>query len=233
TPERPGVIAIARVQGRLRARGLLRLGRRRLDRLAPAQPLRHLADPQDPRGDPADDRVRGHVPVDDGVGADHRVVADANPAQEARAVADPDVRPDDDVALVYPLHPDRPLDLDHAVVEVDEHRAVRDDALLAEPHPLVGGDRALLAEHGLGADLDHALVAADLRSIADPGEAPEAHRGAAPDLQLEAAPEENRPLGLPAPPSRREQPPPRIAPQKTRVLQVEHAIPREEAKRSD
>ena len=82
------------------------------------------------------------VPID-------RVVADADAAQDAGAVADPDVGADLDVALVDALLADRPLDLDDAVVEVDEHRPVGDHALLADPHPLVGGDRALLAHHGL------------------------------------------------------------------------------------
>ena len=76
-----------------------------------------------------------------------------------------------------PCCADRPLDLDDAVVEVDEHRPVGDHALLADPHPLVGGDRALLAHHGLRADLDHALVAADLGPVADPDEAAEADLG--------------------------------------------------------
>ena len=79
------------------------------------------------------------------------------------------------------------------MVEVDEHRPVGDHALLADPHPLVGGDRALLAEHGLGADLHHALVAADLRPVAEPDEAAELDPAAAGDLQLEPAAEEERP----------------------------------------
>ena len=54
------------------------------------------------------------------------------PRRNAGAVADPDVRADDDVALVDALCADRPLDVDDAVVEVDEHRAVGDHALLAD-----------------------------------------------------------------------------------------------------
>ena len=61
-----------------------------------------------------------------------------------------------------------PLDLDDAVVEVDQHHAVGDDALAADRDVLEGGDRALLAHHGLGADLDDALVRADLGPVADP-----------------------------------------------------------------
>ena len=70
-------------------------------------------------------------------------------AQDAGAVADPDVGADLDLAHVDPLDADRALDLDHPVVEVDEHRPVGDHALLADPDPPVGRDRALLAEHRL------------------------------------------------------------------------------------
>ena len=126
-----------------------------------------------PRRDAGDDRVGRDVLGHDRVGADDRVVADADAAQDAGAVADPDVGADHDVALVDALLADRPLDFDHAVIEVDEHRPVGDHALLADPHPLVGGDRALLAHHRLGADLDPPLVAADLGPVADPDEAAE------------------------------------------------------------
>ena len=51
---------------------------------------------------------------------------------------------------------------DDAVVEVDEHRPVGDYALLADRDSLVGGDRAVLPDHGLRTDLDPTLVAADL-----------------------------------------------------------------------
>ena len=67
-----------------------------------------------------------------------------------------------------------PLDLDDAVVEVDQHHAVGDDALAADGDVLEGGDRALLAHHGLRPDLDLALVGADLRAVADPAPAAEA-----------------------------------------------------------
>ena len=145
-----------------------------LDRVGPAQLLGRLAHADHPGRDAGDDGVGGDVPGHHRVGADDRVVADPDAAQDAGAVADPDVGADLDVALVDALHADRPLDLDDAVVEVDEHRPVGDHALLADPHPLVGGDRALLAHHRLVADLDHALVAADLRAVADPDEAAEA-----------------------------------------------------------
>ena len=115
----------------------------------PAQLPRRLAHPDHPRRDAGDDRVGGDVPGDHRVGADDRVVADPDAAQDAGAVADPDVGADLDVAHVDPLLADRALDLDDAVVEVDEHRPVGDHALLADPHPLVGGDRALLAHHRL------------------------------------------------------------------------------------
>ena len=101
------------------------------------------------------------VPID-------AVVADAHAAQDARAVADPDVVADAHVALVDPLLADRPLDLGDAVVEVDQHHAVGDDALAPDRDVLVGGDRALLADHGLRADAHLALVHADLAAVADP-----------------------------------------------------------------
>src|SRR5205823_2325020 len=120
--------------------------------LGPAERFRGFAHAEDPGRDPAHHRVCGHVPRDDGVSADHRVVADLDAAQDAGAVSDPDVRADFNIALVYPLDPDRAFDLDDAMVEVDEHRPIGDHALLADPHVLVGGDRALLAEHGLVPD---------------------------------------------------------------------------------
>ena len=78
------------------------------------------------------------VPID-------RVVADRDAAQDAGAVADPHVVPDVDVALVDALLADRALDLGDAVVEVDQHHAVGDDALAADRDVLEGRDRALLA----------------------------------------------------------------------------------------
>ncbi len=80
------------------------------------------------------------------------VVADRDAAQDARAVADPAVVADPDVALVDPLQADRALDLDDAVVEVDHHHAVGDDALAPDLDVLERRDRALLPQHGLGAD---------------------------------------------------------------------------------
>ena len=68
------------------------------------------------------------------------------------------------------------LDVDDAVVEVDEHHAVGDDALAADRDVLEGGDRALLPEHRLRADPHLALVRADLAAVADPRPAPEVHR---------------------------------------------------------
>ena len=115
---------------------------------APPAPRACAARARARRRRPRPSDVLGH----DGVGADDAVVADGHAAQDARAVADPAVVADADVALVDPLQADRPLDLDDAVVEVDQHHAVGDDALAADRHVLEGGDRALLAEHGLGAD---------------------------------------------------------------------------------
>src|SRR5207237_1098845 len=89
-------------------------------------------------------------------------------SQDAGPVADPHVVADRDVALVDPLLPDRPFDLDHAVVEVDHHDPVGDDALAPDRDALIGGDRALLPEHGLRADRHLALVRPDLAAMAQP-----------------------------------------------------------------
>ena len=75
---------------------------------------------------------------------------------------------DVDVALVDPLLADRPFDLDHPVIEVDHHHPVGDDALAADRDVLERRDRALLAEHGLGADRQLTLVDADLAAVTDP-----------------------------------------------------------------
>ena len=184
-------------------------------------------------GTPPDHRVRGHVRGDHGVGADDGVVAHPDAPQDARSVADPDVGAHVHVALVDALLADRPLDLDHAVVEVDEHRAVGDHALLADPHVLVGGDRALLAEHGLVADDDLALVAADLGAVADPHEAAEPHPAALADLDLEPPAQEQQPVGLPAPARAGEQAPSRVAHGQPRVAEREHAVARQEADQPD
>src|SRR5262245_47836570 len=74
-----------------------------LDRVRPAQVRGRLAHPDQPRWDATDDCVRRHVVGDDRVRADDRVVADLDAAQDAGSVADPDVRPDHDLALVNPL----------------------------------------------------------------------------------------------------------------------------------
>src|SRR4029079_2854264 len=101
--------------------------------------------------------------------ADDAVVAHRRAAQDARAVADPAVVPDVHVALVDPLQAYRRSHLDNAVVEVDQHHAVGDDALAADRDVLEGGDRALLPEHGLRPDLAQALVTPQLAAGAKPG----------------------------------------------------------------
>src|SRR5687767_15397006 len=186
----------------------------------PAQRLGLLAHPQDARGDPADDGVGRHVLGDHGAGPDDRVVADRRAAQDARAVADPAVVADVDVALVDALQADRPLLLDYAVVEVDQHHAVGDDALAADRDVLEGGDRALLAHHGLGADRDLALVGADLAAVADPGPAAEPHHRVGADLELHARADEAQPVRLePAAPAELQ---PRPADDQAAVLEAEH-----------
>ena len=130
-------------------------------------------------GTPATTAFAGHVLRDDRARADDRVVAHRDSAEDLRAVADPDVAAHPHVALVDPLHADRALDLGDVVVEVDQHHAVGEDALLPDRDVLVGGDRALLPDHGLVADRHLALVAADLRAVPDPDPAPEVGRARA------------------------------------------------------
>jgi len=129
--------------------------------------------------------------------------------------------PDAHVALVDPLQPDRALDLDDAVVEVDEHHAVGDDALAPDRDVLEGRDRALLTEHGLGPDPDLALVHADLRAVPDPGPASEDEPRPGLDLERHAGTHEGEPVGdqtlAPA------QLQPAQAQRQQRVLRREHA----------
>src|SRR3954449_6065131 len=82
-------------------------GRRLGVRLPEAHPCGFLTHPQEPCGHAGHHRVRGYVARDDGVRADHGVVAGRHAAQDARAVADPDVVPNAHVALVDALEPDR------------------------------------------------------------------------------------------------------------------------------
>jgi len=119
------------------------------------------------------------------------------------------------------------------VVEVDEHGPVRDHALLADPHALVGRDRAVLAEHGLSADHDLTLVTSNLRAVANPREAPESQPSTLSDLDLKPLSEEQGTVGLPAP-SRRPQIAPRhVAQPKPRVLRRQHPVSRQEAQQAD
>ena len=79
------------------------------------------------------------------------------------------------------------------------------------------------------ADLDLALVAADLRAVADPDEAAELDLAALGDLKLEALAEEDGAVGLPAPARAGEEAPPEVAPQEHRVPAVEHPVTSGEA----
>ncbi len=99
---------------------------------------------------------------------------------------------------------------------------------------LVGGDRALLAQHGLRTDRDLALVAADLRAVADPDEAPEADRArACRSRARRLRPKKTGPSVSQRHPARREVAPPQIAPQQARVAGVQHVVGGEEAQRAD
>ena len=126
------------------------------------------------------------------------------------------------VALVDALLAHGPLDLHDAVVEVDEHHAVGDDALAPDRHVLERRDRALLAEHALGADVHLALVHAHLRVVPDPRPAPQVQLRVLADLERHAGADEGDPV--------RDQPPaepqlqPRQADEQPPVLAVEHAV---------
>src|SRR6185437_83613 len=189
---------------------------------------RRLAHPQYLRRHAAYDRVLGDVLGHDSVGAHDAVVPDAHSPQYARAVAHPNIAPDPYVALVDPLQPDRALHLHHAVVEVDQHHPVGDDALPADLHVLVGGDRALLAHHRLCADRHFALVHPDLRAVADPRPATDPQRRVLADLELDARAEEADAVGLQAPA------PAQLKPQQAgaqhRIVAVEHVVRTHEAK---
>ncbi len=154
--------------------------------------------------------------------ADDRVVADGHPAQHARSVADPHVVPDAYVALVDALQPDRPLDLDGAVVEVDQHHPVGEDALAPDLYALVGGDRALLTHHGLGADRHLALVHPDLAAVPDPRPAADSQPRVRSDLELHARTHEADPVRLQTPAEAQLQPSPPH--QQPRVVVVDHVV---------
>ena len=198
---------------------------------APAERFRLVPRPQDAGGQAGGDRVRRQVLGDHGARADHGVVADRHAAQDAGAVADPAVVADVDVALVDALHPDRALDLDDAVVEVDQHHAVGDDALAADRDVLEGGDRALLAHHGLRPDLDLALVGADLRAVADPAPAAELDVRALADLERDAGADEAQPVGLEAPAPAQLQP--RPAHDQPEVPEGQHPVGAHEAQQRE
>src|SRR4051812_4918982 len=199
-----------------------RLGLRHDLVLAPAQPLGGLAVAQDAAGEAGGDRVGRDRLRDDRVRPDHGVVADRHAAQDAGPVAHPHVVADVDVALVDPLFADRALDLDDAVIEVDEHHAVGDDALAPDRHVLERADGALLPDHRLGTDDDLALVRADLRAVADPGPAAEHDARPLADLEVHPGAHEADAVGLqPAAPAQLE---PRPARDEERVLRREHAV---------
>ena len=88
----------------------------------------------------------------------------------------------------------------------------------------------LLADHGLGADLDDALVAADLRPVRRPRRSGRSGSGPAPDLQLQPRAEEDHAVGLPAAARAGQEPAAEEAQQQARVLGV--SIPWAAAKRS-
>jgi hypothetical protein len=119
------------------------------------------------------------------------------------------------------------------VIEVDEHGPVGDHALLADADMAVGGDRALLPDHGLLADDHLALVAADLAAVAHPDEAAEPQLRPAGDLDLQVATEEHRSVGLHPPTCHGQIPPPQVTVVEPRVLQVEHPVPAGESKESE
>src|SRR6478735_7431105 len=92
------------------------------------------------------------------------------------------------------------------MVEVDEHHAIGDDALAPDRHMLERGDRALLTQRGLGADLDLALMRADLATTPDPAPAAQSHNRALRDLELHSRVDEAHAVELQPPPETQLQP---------------------------
>src|SRR5947209_1004951 len=192
-------------------------------RLPPAKRPRCLARADHSRGDSCDHRVRRYLGGDHRAGPDDRVVADHDATQQARAVADPDVVADFHIALVDALKPDRPLHLHHAVVEVDHHHPVGDDALAADRDPLIGGDRALLSQHRLRADHDLSLVRPDLAAVADPRPSTQRDRRPAPDLEFDAGADEAQPVRVqPSAPAKLQ---PHPACHQHEVAGLQHPVP--------
>src|SRR4051794_23651649 len=153
-----------------------------------------LTHPEQARGHAGHHGVGRYVARDHRARADHGVVADRHAPEDAGAVADPHVVPHAHVALVDALQPDRPVHLDHPVVEVDHHHPVGDHALAPDRDVLVRRDRALLPHHGLRPDRDRALVAADLASVPHPRPPAQLERGPRPHLQAAPGTDEGEPV---------------------------------------
>jgi hypothetical protein len=122
---------------------------------------------------------------------------------------------------------DGALDLDDAVVEVDQHHAVGHDALAPDRDVLEARDRALLAHHGLGPDPDLALVGADLRAVADPRPAAQVHARVLADLEGHVGAHEGDPVGRQPPAEAQLQP--GQADEQSRVADGQHAVLAHEA----
>ena len=119
-------------QARLRRSSPARLARRRLRRRSlPAHPRGRLAHADHRAGTPPTTALAGNVLRDHGVRADTGCRRRSPPAGCTRRSRSRRCGRRD-VALVDPCSADRALDLDHAVVEVDHHHAVGDDALASD-----------------------------------------------------------------------------------------------------
>ena len=124
-----------------------------------------------------------------------------------------------------------PLDLDDAVVEVDQHHAVGDDALAPDRDVLEGGDRALLAR---ARSWRRSRPRPRGRGSSCRGRSRTSGRarthGAAADLELHAGADEAQPVGLQPPAPAQLQP--RPAGDQPRVAAVEHPVGAHEAQRA-
>ena len=138
---------------------------------------------------------------------------------------------DEYVALVNPLCPHRAVCLGCAVVEVDQHHPVGDDALAADLNVLEGRDSALLAHYGLGTDQHFAFVCADLAAGADPAPAAEVDLGVLPDLKGDAVVDEGDSVGDEA--SAPAEVEPKEANQQPRVLEADHVVGEHELHQRD
>ena len=190
-----------------------------LDRVRPAQLARRVAHPQHPRRNAADDRVRGHVLGHDGVRADDRVVADPRRRAGRRRRSRP--RRSSRRRRRACRSPGWRIGRSTSTTPWSKSMNIARSAIThCSPIRtwLVGGDRALLADHRLrrrsrprprgSGSWSRRRSRRSARSGPCRGSTICSSRPLA---------EEDRAVGLPAPAGRGEQAAPQVAPQQPRV----------------